>query len=64
MLRWFGSLVVFALVLVALKVFFGWPISIGGSLVLTIILSDVLALFIRTRRRSAPRASTCSGSFR
>jgi hypothetical protein len=47
MLRWLGSLVVFVLVLVALKVFFGWPISIGGSLVLTIILSGVFTLFNR-----------------
>jgi hypothetical protein len=32
---------------VALKVVFGWPISIGGSLVLTIILSGAFALFNR-----------------
>jgi hypothetical protein len=47
MLRWLGSLIVFVLVLVALKVVFGWPISIGGSLVLTIIISGVFALFSR-----------------
>ena len=47
MLRWLGSLVVFVLVLAALKVVFGWPISIGGSLVLTIVLSGVFTLMNR-----------------
>ena len=47
MLRWLGSLVVFVLVLAALKIVFGWPISIGGSLVLTIVLSGVFALLNR-----------------
>lgn len=47
MLRWLGSLVVFVLVLAALKIVFGWPISIGGSLGLTIVLSGVFALFNR-----------------
>ena len=44
---WFGSLAVFVLVLVVLKFFFGWNISIIGSVVLTIILSLVFALFNR-----------------
>ena len=47
MLRWLGSLVVFVLVLAALKLVFGWPISIGGSLALTVILSGVFALLDR-----------------
>lgn len=44
---WLGSLVVFVLVLAGLKFFFGWNISIIGSVVLTIILSLVFALFNR-----------------
>jgi hypothetical protein len=42
-----GSLVVFVGVLVVLKFFFGWNISIIGSVVLTIILSLVFRLFNR-----------------
>lgn len=42
---WFGRLVVFALVLVGLKVFFRWNISIIGSLVLTVLLYFVFQLF-------------------
>ena len=42
-----GSLAIFVLVLVVLKFFFGWNISILGSVVLTIILSGVFALFNR-----------------
>lgn len=44
---WFGSLAIFVLVLVVLKFFFGWNISIIGSVVLTIILSVVFALINR-----------------
>ena len=47
MLRWIGSLVTFVVILVILKFFFGFPISIGGSLVLTIVLSAVFSLFNR-----------------
>jgi len=43
MLRWLGSVVVFVLVLAALKVVFGWPSSIGGSLVLTIFIAHLVA---------------------
>ena len=39
---WFTSLAIFVLVLVVLKFFFGWNISIIGSVVLTIILSVIL----------------------
>lgn len=46
-MRWLGSLIVFILVLAGLKYFFGWPISIGGSLVLTLILTGIFALFSR-----------------
>ena len=35
----FGRLAVFVLVLLVLKFFFGWNISIIGSIVLTIVLS-------------------------
>ena len=44
---WFGGLAVFVLVLVVLKFFFGWNISIIGSVVLTIILSLVFSLINR-----------------
>ncbi len=42
-----GSLAIFVLVLVVLKFFFGWNISILGSLVLTLILSLVFRLVNR-----------------
>jgi hypothetical protein len=38
---------VFVLVLAVLKFFFGWNISIIGSVVLTVILSGVFALLNR-----------------
>ena len=46
-MRWLGSLLIFVLVLAVMKYFFGWPISIGGSLVLSLILTGVFALFGR-----------------
>ena len=46
-MRWLGSLFVFILVLAVMKYFFGWPISIGGSLVLSLILTGVFSLFNR-----------------
>jgi cytoskeletal protein RodZ len=46
-MRWLAHLAVFVLVLVVLKLFFGWPISIIGSVVLTLILSGVSALINR-----------------
>ena len=49
-MRWLGSLAIFVLVLVVLKFFFGWNISIIGSVVLTIILSVVFSLIDRARR--------------
>ena len=48
-MRWLGNLVVFILVLVVLKFFFGWPISIAGSLVLSIILTLVFSVVNRSR---------------
>lgn len=48
-MRWLGNLLVFILVLVVLKYFFGWPISIGGSLVLTVVLSGIFTLLNRSR---------------
>lgn len=44
---WLGSLAIFVLVLIVLKFFFGWNISIIGSVVLTIMLSFVFALINR-----------------
>jgi hypothetical protein len=44
---WFGSVAIFVLVLVVLKVFFGWNISIIGSVVLTIILSVIFSALNR-----------------
>ena len=46
-MRWLAHLAVFVLVLVVLKFFFGWPISIIGSVVLTLILSGISALLTR-----------------
>ena len=43
----FRSLAIFVLVLVVLKFFFGWNISILGSIVLTLILSLVFRLVNR-----------------
>ena len=39
----FRSLVIFALVLVVLRRFFAVPVSIGGSIVLTIVVSLIVA---------------------
>ena len=46
-LRWLSHLVVFVLVLAVMKFFFGWNISIIGSVVLTIIFSVVFSLINR-----------------
>lgn len=48
-MKWLSSLAVFVLVLAVLKFFFGWNISIVGSVVLTIILSVVFGLIDRAR---------------
>lgn len=48
-MRWLGSLAVFVLTLAVLKYFFGWNISIAGSLVLTLILTGIGMLFSRSR---------------
>ena len=45
--RFLSSLAVFVLVLVVLKFFFGWQISIGGSIVATLIVTGIFALFSR-----------------
>ncbi|MGI9666201.1 MAG: hypothetical protein ACR2N2_03750 [Acidimicrobiia bacterium] len=45
--RWLLNLGVFVLVLAVLKFFFGWNISIIGSVVLTIIFSVVFSLINR-----------------
>jgi cell shape-determining protein MreD len=45
--RWLAHLGVFILVLVVMKFFFGWPISIIGSVVATIFLSVIFALLDR-----------------
>ena len=47
---WLGSLGLLVLILVILKFFFRFPISIVGSLVLTVILSLVIAGVSRARR--------------
>ena len=46
-MSWLAHLAVFVLILVVLKFFFGWPISIIGSVVLTLILSGVSAVINR-----------------
>lgn len=45
--RWLAHLAVFVLVLAVLKFFFGWNISIIGSVVLTLIFGAVFALMDR-----------------
>ena len=46
-MKWLGNLAVFVLVLAVMKYFFGWNVSIIGSVVLTLILSVVMTLFNR-----------------
>jgi hypothetical protein len=46
-MRWLANLVVFVLVLAVMKFFFGWNISIIGSLVFTVIFGLISALFTR-----------------
>ena len=46
-MQWLGSLAVFVIILVILKFFFGFPISIGGSLVLTVVISGIFTLINR-----------------
>ena len=46
-MRWLAHLAVFVLVLVVLKFFFGWPISIVGTVVLTLVFSGVSAVINR-----------------
>ena len=45
--RWLAHLFVFILVLAVLKFFFGWPISIIGSVVLTVLFSIIFAVIDR-----------------
>ena len=46
-MKWLGNLAVFVLTLAVLKFFFGWNISIIGSVALTLILSVVMTLVNR-----------------
>ena len=45
--RYLVQLGVFVLVLAVLKFFFGWPISIIGSVVITIVLNLIFSLLNR-----------------
>ncbi len=45
--RWLAHLAVFVLVLAVLKFFFGWNISIIGSVVLTLVFGAIFALMDR-----------------
>jgi len=45
--RWLAHLAVFILVLAGLKFFFGWNISIIGSVVFTLIFGAIFALMDR-----------------
>lgn len=45
--KWLANLAIFVLVLAVLKFFFGWNISIIGSVVITVILSLVFTLLNR-----------------
>ena len=42
---WFGRLLVFVIVLVGLRVFFRWNISIVGSLLVTLLVYVILSMF-------------------
>lgn len=42
---WFGRLVVFVLVLVGLRVFFRWNISIVGSVLVTLLVYAIFSMF-------------------
>lgn len=46
-MKWLRNLAVFVLVLAVMKYFFGWNVSIIGSVVFTLILSVVMTLFNR-----------------
>ena len=46
-MRWLANLAVFVLVLAVMKFFFGWNISIIGSVVLTLIFAGVSTLLTR-----------------
>lgn len=53
MLRWLSHLAVFVLVLAGLKFFFGWNISIIGSVVFTLIFGVIFAIIAQRRRLDA-----------
>jgi hypothetical protein len=46
-MKWLGNLAVFVLVLAVMKFFFGWNISIIGSVGLTLVLSLTMSLINR-----------------
>lgn len=46
---WFGHIAVFVLVLVALRVFFRWNISIVGSLLATLLVYAVFSFLDRRK---------------
>lgn len=41
---WFGRVLVFVLVLLALRIFFRWNVSIIGSLVVTLVVYAVMSM--------------------
>ncbi|MGI9584796.1 MAG: hypothetical protein ACR2N7_04330 [Acidimicrobiia bacterium] len=45
--RWLAHLFVFILVLAVLKFFFGWPISIIGSVAVTLLFGLIFAIIDR-----------------
>jgi hypothetical protein len=49
--NWFSRLLVFVLVLVALRIFFRWNISIVGSVLVTLLVIVVMGMF-ESRRHS------------
>lgn len=46
---WFGRLLVFVLVLLALRIFFRWNISIVGSLAVTLVVYLIMAMLEASR---------------
>jgi hypothetical protein len=47
---WFGRFLVFVIVLVGLRVFFRWNISIVGSVLVTLLVYVILSMFESRRR--------------
>ena len=50
---WFGRLLVFVLVLLALRIFFRWNISIIGSVAVTLVVYVIMAMLDGRKGKSS-----------